>query len=160
MAERIRDQLDRLCRKVEQAFPEAVCAYEGFARQRMPAEDRDLVVEVFLAPRGSARSITRLTHEDARTISRALDVSVAVVVHYVHDTFRYYTDDVFAILAAREGNVAVRGRPFRVLDAGAAGSHAVWWEVAPMPVNGVRDAAVGAGASVTAGNVVELSCGG
>jgi hypothetical protein len=160
MTDRMRDELDRLCGKVERAFPEVVCAYDGFARQRMPAEDRDLVVEVFLAPRGSARRITRLTHEDARAISRALGVSVAVVVHYVHDTFRYYIDDVFSVLAAREGNVAAHGRPFPIFDAGASGSHTVWGEVTPMPANGVRDAAVGAGAPVTAGNVVELPCGG
>jgi hypothetical protein len=97
----ISSELEAMCRKIERSFPGAMCAYQGFAHPRMPVEDVEVVVEVFLAPRGSSRSITRLTHEDTRLIWRNHRVSVAVVAHYVHDTLRYYIGDVLAILSTR-----------------------------------------------------------
>jgi len=67
----------------------------------MPREDEDVVLEVFFAPRGSSRAITRATYLDARRIWREYGVSVAVVVHYVEDTLRYYKRDVLSIFARR-----------------------------------------------------------
>jgi len=94
-------QLDAMCRKIERIFPDTICAWGGFSQPREPTEDEDIVVEVFFAPGGSSRSITRATHEDARRLWRQHEVSVAVVAHYVEDTLRYYVDDVLAVLSSR-----------------------------------------------------------
>ena len=94
-------ELDMMCGRIERSFPGVLCAYQGFAHPRIPIEDVAVVIEVFLAPRGSSRPITRLTHEDCRRIWRGRQVSVVVVAHYIDDTLRYYMDDVLAILAVR-----------------------------------------------------------
>jgi hypothetical protein len=103
MADEVRQRLEDLCGKIEQAFPGVFCAYSGFAQPRLPTEDGDLVVEVFFAPPGASRAVTRATVENTRKLRQELGVSVAVVVHYTEDTVKYYLSDVLAILMARQG---------------------------------------------------------
>lgn len=101
MDQRLRDCLRDVCSLVERRFPSAMCAFEGFAQDRMPTEDEDAVIEVFFAPVRSGREIARATHEKLREIWRTYRVSVAVVAHYPDDTLHYYADDVLALWRLR-----------------------------------------------------------
>lgn len=101
MDQHVRERLQGVCSLVERRFTGAMCAFEGFARERMPAEDEDAVIEVFFAPVGSLREIARATHDELRAIWKAFGFSVAVVAHYPDDTLRYYADDVLTLWPLR-----------------------------------------------------------
>jgi hypothetical protein len=131
-----RQVLTSLCARVEAEFPGALCAFEGFAQPRNVPEEDNCVLEVFLAPERCMRSVTRMAREDLRSIRHSSGKSVAIVIHYVDDTLRYYVDDVMASLAARRttsvsGQGALRQRDF--FDVGGFGSAQVVHRERPLP---------------------------
>jgi len=98
----VREEMDRICRKVEHLFSGAViCAYEGFVEARPPMEEGGITLEVFFAPSGSSRQIMRSTYEERDRLGEALDTFVSIVVHHEIDTIRHHLDDVLGILSQR-----------------------------------------------------------